>query len=154
MYRGANGLPDPATRETFLAGAAGPVFLTQGPDGALYYADLSGGKIRRIAAANSTPTARMTATPASGNAPLTVAFDGRGSSDPESQPLSYAWDLDGDGAYDDSTAAAPPYTYTTPGVVTARLRVRDPGGLQATTSTTITIGGPRGVRVAAPFEAS
>ena len=42
MYRGANGLPDPATRQTFLAGAAGPVFLTQGPDGALYYADLVG----------------------------------------------------------------------------------------------------------------
>src|SRR4051794_5005166 len=33
MYPGANGLPDPATRQTFLAGAAGPVYLTQGPDG-------------------------------------------------------------------------------------------------------------------------
>ena len=42
MFRGANGLPDPATRATFLAGAEGPVFLTQGPDGALYYADLVG----------------------------------------------------------------------------------------------------------------
>ena len=76
MYRGANGLPDPATRQTFLAGATGPVFLTQGPDGALYYADLSGGTIRRIAADNRTPTARIAANPASGDAPLTVAFDG------------------------------------------------------------------------------
>ena len=75
MYRGANGLPDPATRRTFLAGAEGPVFLTQGPDGALYYADLSGGTIRRIAADNSTPTARIAATPTSGTAPLTVNFD-------------------------------------------------------------------------------
>ena len=153
MYRGANGLPDPATRQTFLAGAAGPVFLTQGPDGALYYADLAGGKIRRIAADNSTPTARIAANPTSGIAPLTVAFSGTGSSDPESQPLAYAWDLDGDGAYDDSTAAAPSRTYTTAGVVTVRLRVSDPGGLQATTSTTITVGGPPVVTLAAPSAA-
>ena len=141
MYRGANGLPDPATRETFLADATGPVFLTQGPDGALYYADLSGGTIRRIAANNRTPTAHIVANPASGDAPLTVAFDGRGSSDPENQPLSYAWDLDGDGAYDDSTVAAPSFTYPTARVVTVRLRVRDPGGLQATASMTVTVGG-------------
>ena len=141
MHRGANGLPDPATRRTFLAGAAGPVFLTQGPDGALYYADLSGGRIRRIASDNDRPTARITADPTSGAAPLTVAFDGRGSSDPEGQALTYAWDLDGDGAYDDSTAAAPSFTYTSPGTVTVRLRVSDPGGLTDTETTTITVGG-------------
>ena len=153
MFRGANGLPDPATRATFLAGAEGPVFLTQGPDGALYYADLQGGRIRRVAADNSTPTARIAANPTSGLAPLSVAFSGTGSSDLESQPLTYAWDLDGDGAYDDSTAAAPSRTYTTAGVVTVRLRVSDPGGLQATTSTTITVGGPPVVTLAAPSAA-
>ena len=63
MYPGANGLPDPATRQTFLAGAAGPVFLTQGPDGALYYADLAGGTVRRVAADNNAPTARIVADP-------------------------------------------------------------------------------------------
>ena len=139
--------------QTFLAGAEGPVFLTQGPDGALYYADLQGGRIRRVAADNSTPTARIAANPTSGLAPLAVAFSGTGSSDPESQPLSYAWDLDGDGAYDDSTAAAPSRTYTAAGVVTVRLRVSDPGGLQATTSTTITVGGPPVVTLAAPSAA-
>ena len=40
------------------------MWLTQGPDGALYYADLSGGTVRRIAADNGAPTARITATPA------------------------------------------------------------------------------------------
>ena len=40
-------------------------------------------------------------------------------SDPDAgDTITYAWDLDGDGAYDDSTAAAPSFTYTTPGVVT------------------------------------
>ena len=125
MYQGANGLPDPATRQTFLAGATGPVFLTQGPDGALYYADLAGGTVRRIAADNNAPTARIVATPATGVAPLTVAFDGTTSTDPEGQALTYAWDLDGDGAYDDSTAAKPSFTYTAAGTVTVRLRVTD-----------------------------
>ena len=50
VYKGANGLPDMSTRQTFAAQANGPVWLTQGPDGALYYADLSGGTVRRIAA--------------------------------------------------------------------------------------------------------
>ena len=141
MPKGANGLPDPSARRTFLAGAAGPVFLTQGPDGALYYADLSGGTIRRIAPNNTAPTARITANPTSGAAPLTVAFDARDSSDPQQQTLTYAWDLDGDGAYDDSTQVAPSRTYTSAGTVTVRLRVTDPGGLTGTTSTTITVGG-------------
>ena len=150
VYPAANGLPDFATRQTFLAGAAGPVFLTQGPDGALYYADLAGGTVRRVAADNNAPTARITATPASGVAPLTVAFSGTTSSDPEGQALTYAWDLDGDGAYDDSTAAAPSFTYTSAGTITVRLRVSDPGGLQGTTSTTITVGAPPTVTLAAP----
>ena len=150
MYKGADGLPDPATRRTFLADASGPVFLTEGPDGALYYADLAGGKIRRIASDNEVPTARISAAPTSGAAPLTVAFDGRTSSDPDGQTLTYAWDLDGDGAFDDSTQPAPSFTYPTPGNVTARLRVSDPGGLHGTTTTTITVGGPPTATIGAP----
>ena len=90
MYPGAGGVPDPATRQTFAACAAGPVWLTVGRDGALYYADLSGGTLRRIAGPNSVPTARIGATPSSGAAPLAVAFDGTASSDPEGKPLTYA----------------------------------------------------------------
>ena len=37
--------------------------------------------------------------------------------------------------------------------MTVRLRVSDPGGLQATTSTTITVGGPPTVTIAAPSAA-
>jgi hypothetical protein len=47
MFKGANGLPDPATRQTFKAGAAGPVQLKLGPDGNIYYVDLNG-TIRRF----------------------------------------------------------------------------------------------------------
>ena len=85
MFAGSNGLPDPATRQTFVAAAAGPVELQFGPGGDLYYVDMPGGTIRRVrgASPNRTPTAVATATPTVGTVPLTVDFDGRGSSDPD-----------------------------------------------------------------------
>ena len=82
--------------------------------------------------------------------PLTVNFDGTASTDPENGTLTYAWDLDGDGAYDDSTAARPSFTYRSPGTVTVRLRVTDPGGLTGTTTDTITIGAPPTVSITVP----
>lgn len=48
MQKRANGLPDPARRETFVDGAAGPVGLQIGPGGDLFYVDFIGGTIRRI----------------------------------------------------------------------------------------------------------
>jgi glucose/arabinose dehydrogenase len=139
MRKDADGLPAPGLLETFVAGAANPVDLQVGPGGDVFYADLDGGTIRRIQylGANQPPTALIQANPTSGPAPLTVAFDGTGSSDPDGDPLSYAWDLDGDGAFDDSTAAAPTYTYTQPGSYTAALRVIDGGGASGTATAVI-----------------
>ena len=116
MLPGANGLPDPARIRTFAAGAANPVYLQIGPGGDLFYPDFDGGTIRRITftSANQSPTAVATGSPTTGPAPLTVNFDGSGSSDPDaSDTITYAWDLDGDGQYDDSTAVRPSWTYTT-----------------------------------------
>ena len=152
MPVGANGLPDPAQRESFGSGLVGIVNLQQGPDGNLYYPDLNNGAIRRISYGNpnDAPTARATATPQTGAAPLAVQFDGTTSSDPNGDPLTYAWDLDGDGAYDDSTAAQPTRTYPTAGTVTVRLRVTDAGGLEGTTTVTVTAGAPPTARIDAP----
>jgi glucose/arabinose dehydrogenase len=130
MQKGTNGLPDPATRATFDAGAAAPVDLQIGPNGDLFYVDFTGGTIRRIRyfGANQPPNAVASATPTAGPAPLTVSFDGSGSNDPENDPLTYAWDLDGDGAFDDSTAVNPTFTYSSPGTYTVRLQVGDGHG--------------------------
>jgi glucose/arabinose dehydrogenase len=143
MPKGADGNPAPGQIRTFVAGAANPVNLEVGPGGDLFYVDFDGGTIRRItytSTVNQPPTAVVSATPTSGSAPLTVNFTSTGSRDPEGGALTYAWDLDGDGAYDDGTGATATYTYTTQGSYTARLRVTDSGGLSAIDVVTITVG--------------
>jgi glucose/arabinose dehydrogenase len=142
MRAGTGGQPSPSTIDTFAAGAANPVDLSFGPGGDLFYPDFDGGTIRRIryTAGNQAPTAVARATPTTGAAPLQVAFDGTGSRDADGDALSFAWDLDGDGAYDDSGSATPSWTYTTPGAVPARLRVTDARGATATDTVTITVG--------------
>jgi len=144
MQKGGNGLPAPGLIRTFVAGAANPVNLETGPAGDLFYVDFDGGTIRRIIypTANQPPTAVATATPTTGDAPLTVQFDGSGSSDPGDGTLSYEWDLDGDGEFDDSTAVQPSYTYSAGGSYTARLRVTDSQGASDTDSVTISVNNP------------
>ena len=55
MFPGANGLPDPNNRMTFVAPAAGPVDLQIGPGGDLFYVDYNGGTIRRVTFGGPTP---------------------------------------------------------------------------------------------------
>jgi glucose/arabinose dehydrogenase len=142
MFPGTNGLPNPNNVITFAAGAANPVGLTIGPNGDLFYPDFDGGTIRRIsfASGNQPPTAIATATPTSGAAPLSVQFSGSGSSDPDAgDTLSYAWDLDNDGAFDDSTAVNPTRSYVA-GTHVISLRVTDQGGAADTDQVTVTAG--------------
>lgn len=143
MHKGANGLPDPANITPFVTAADIPVQVLTGPGGDLYYVALGAGQLRRVSyPPNQPPTANATATPSSGAAPLTVQFNGAGSTDPEGGALTYAWDLDGDGAYDDSTIVNPTYTYVAQALVTVGLRVTDPVGLTATTTVPVTVGNP------------
>ena len=145
---GTNGLPDPARLQSFVGvdatgGAAGhPVDLKIGPGGDLFYVDMEDGTVHRITytAANQPPTAVITASPTNGPVPLTVSFDGTGSSDPEGRPLSYSWDLNGDGTFGDATGSTASYTYTTAGVYHPSLRVTDDQGATDTTSVTVTVG--------------
>jgi len=146
MMPGANGLPDPANIQSFVGvdatgGAAGhPVDLKIGPGGDLFYVDMEDGSLHRIiyTAANQPPTARISANP---------AFDGSGSTDPEGRPLTYSWDLNGDGTFGDATTPTASYTYTSSGTYTASLRVTDDRGATNTASVTITVGNTAPVAV-------
>ena len=103
---------------------------------------MENGSVHRITytPANQPPTAVIAANPTNGPVPLTVSFDGAGSSDPEGRPLSYSWDLNGDGTFGDATGPTASYTYTTAGVYHPSLRVTDDQGASDTTSVTITGG--------------
>ena len=133
MLAGANGDPDPNQRQNFVSGTVDPVQLVSGPGGDLFFVDLTGGKIHRVQ--YMAPTALLKAIPTSGNAPLTVAFDATGSTHPvPGEPLTYSWDLDGDGVYGDATTAQTSWTYTVKGSYTVGLRVTDShGGMDGVT---------------------
>ncbi|HET9260692.1 MAG TPA: PQQ-dependent sugar dehydrogenase, partial [Acidimicrobiia bacterium] len=98
MPLGANGQPNPAAASTFLSGI-GLVGLTRGPAGDIFIVDYDQGRILRISypTTNNPPVAVVSGSPLSGVAPLSVSFDGSGSSDPDGDVLTFAWDLDGDG---------------------------------------------------------
>jgi glucose/arabinose dehydrogenase len=138
------------------------VYLTEGPDGALYYVDLgysdiSGtfgvSKIRRIEFIQSDlpPVAVASASPTNGPNPLTVNFSSNGSSDPEGKTLTYSWNF-GDGVT--STQANPSHTYTVAGPYQARLTVSD--GVNSTLSTpiAISVGNSPVVSILAPTDAA
>ena len=123
--------------EDFATGWSG-VDLEITPGGELAYVDIGAGAVRRIvyAPANASPIARLDATPTSGPAPLDVSFDGRRSSDPDGDPLSYSWNF-GDGTT--SSAPAPSHRYPL-GTYTARLTVSDGRGGTNSAQQTISAG--------------
>src|SRR5262249_24693816 len=150
MLPGGNGLPDPANLQSFVGvdatgGAAGhPGDLQTAPGGDLFSRGKGDGTLPRTphTAANQPPAAVITATPTNGPIPLTVSFDGTGSSDPEGKPLTYSWDLNGDGTFGDATGPTASYTYTTAGVYHPSLRVTDDQGATDTAPVTVTAGNP------------
>jgi PKD repeat protein len=89
------------------------------------------------------PVALASATPTSGNAPLSVQFTGNGSYDPDGQSLTHSWDF-GDGSATDPRAN-PSHVYQQKGTFTAVLTVVDASGWSDTASVLITTTGPPAV---------
>ena len=85
---------------------------------------------------NLVPVAVASASPTSGVVPLTVSFDGSGSSDADGTIVSYTWYF-GDGA--SASGITVSHTYTTPGGYTARLTVTDNQGTSASLTVVITV---------------
>ena len=90
------------------------------------------------------PAADITATPDSGDAPLSVSFDASGSTDAEGAIVLFEFDFDGDGTYDVSSPTDPTanHTYNNGGDFTATVRVTDDFGWTDTDSVTVNVYGP------------
>ena len=88
---------------------------------------------------NQAPTASITATPTSGDAPLSVSFNASGSSDPDGSIVSYDWDF-GDGTT--GTGVTPGHTYNNSGNYTASVAVTDDDGATDSASTLIKVTTP------------
>lgn len=149
LFKGADGLPSPVLRTTFIEGAAAPVDLQVGPGGDLFYVDLTGGTIRRIEAVsqNQPPTVVLVADREVGPVPLIVQFDATASTDGDGDELSFTWDLDGDGEFDDADGSRAQYTYTAAVDVTVRVRVTDSRGAETIAERRISAGNTAPVAV-------
>ena len=88
------------------------------------------------AAGNQSPVAVISALPASGLAPLNVAFDGGASSDADGSIVSHAWNF-GDGAT--ASGVTTSHSYATAGSYVARLTVTDNLGAMNSITTTIQV---------------
>jgi PKD domain-containing protein len=90
---------------------------------------------------NQPPVVKVSASPSSGPAPLTVSFSSAGSLDPDGSIVSYLWNF-GDSTYPpDQTSPNPVHTYTQTGPLTyhATLSVIDDRGGTASASVQINI---------------
>ncbi|MEE6274621.1 ThuA domain-containing protein, partial [Georgenia sp. MJ206] len=125
-----------------------PIAVEFGPDGALYVLDYGSGgffnaswdsALYRVdyVADSPNPVPSITTSTTNGQAPLTVEFDGSGSTDPQGMPLSFAWDFDNDGEID-STEPTASFTYDEVGVFSARLTVSAGEGEDVRTGTITT----------------
>ena len=78
----------------------------------------------------------MSATPSTGTAPLSVTFDGSGSTTPNGTVTSWAWSF-GDGASGAGSVAT--HVYAAPGTYTASLAVVDSSGASSTATASIVV---------------
>ncbi|GID29614.1 PQQ-dependent sugar dehydrogenase [Paractinoplanes brasiliensis] len=126
-----------------------PMDLEFGPDGALYVLEYGDGYFNEnpdaqlarfdFVRGNRTPIPKVSATPASGQAPLTVQFSSAGTTDPDGDALKYAWYLDNDNKVD-STAPNPTFTFTANADYRPTLKVTDSTGRSASAEVILPVG--------------
>jgi len=145
-YLDANGdgVPDPpadGSATAFFGGSlATAVQLTSGPGGDIFFTNINTGKISRLAyctgcssaaPGNVAPSAAIALDAGSlaDGPPRTIAFSAGNSVDANSgDTLSYAWDLDGDGNFNDAIGVGASAFFATNGAHTVAVQVTDDDG--------------------------
>ncbi|MCB1186581.1 PKD domain-containing protein [bacterium] len=96
----------------------------------------TGGNANQNAAGSpNPPTARLTASPRTGPAPLKVTLDASESFDSDGSIVGYEFDRDGDGSYDwKGNSPTVQFTYPDVGDYTVKVRVEDNGGNKSVAS--------------------
>lgn len=98
------------------------------------------GGLGTLAGSNAAPVARATVSPSIGQAQVqSFAFTGSGSTDPNGDPLTHAWQF-GDGGT--SSLADPTRTFLVPGTYDVVHTVTDPSGATGAASVTVTVTAP------------
>lgn len=129
-----DGIPDPisdSSAELFGQGNLGVVDLTAGPGGDLFFVDINNGRVGRVSwdanptQRNLSPSAAITldAGSAADGSPRTIGFSAANSIDPESGAMAYAWDLDGDGSFDDAIGSTASAVYSSSTAQPDRIRI-------------------------------
>jgi cytochrome c len=135
--------------QSFAPFVDNPMDIEWGPDGTMYVLEYGDGyfaenpdaqlsKINYVRG-NRSPVPKIAATPAGGAAPLTVQFSTAGTTDPDGDKLSYAWDFDGDGKTD-SRSPNPSHTYTKEGEFRPVVKVTDKTKRTASADVEILVG--------------
>ncbi|WP_107852861.1 NHL repeat-containing protein [Oceanimonas marisflavi] len=115
-----------------------PVGVAVDTNGNLYIADGGNNRIRLVTPEQ--PPLANASGPYSVNEGGTVVLDGSASTDPDGDPLTYAWDLDNDGQFDDASGVNPSYVAGSQlGAMTIALQVTDLSGASDSATTTVTV---------------
>lgn len=150
----ADGLPDaPAdSAATVFAQSNLPIVdLTTGPGGDVFFVNINNGRISRIsydadtANRNLAPSAAIALDvgSAADGLPRNVAFTAANSVDADDATITFAWDLDGDGEFDDAIGTTASSTYSVdnaaPSNIIVSVRATDARGATDDAKMTITV---------------
>jgi len=120
-----------------VAYQVGIVDMDSGPDGYLYSVNIADGTVDRVIGTDSPPVAALDASPQNGPAPLVTNLDASGSFQPGGGLLTFDWDLDDDGAFDDGVGATATAEFDDAVNHEVRVRVTNESGAMAVASQTI-----------------